>query len=49
MRKNDFILLAHGDGGALTHELVTGLFLRYFPNQTLKSLTDAAEIGRAHV
>jgi len=42
MRKNDFILLAHGDGGALTHELVTGLFLRYFPNQTLKSLTDAA-------
>lgn len=36
------VLLAHGDGGALTHELVTRLFLRYFPNQTLKSLTDAA-------
>ncbi|MEW6446738.1 MAG: hydrogenase expression/formation protein HypE [Bacillota bacterium] len=42
MPENDVILLAHGDGGALTHKLVTGLFLRYFPNQTLKSLTDAA-------
>ncbi|MEW6181890.1 MAG: hydrogenase expression/formation protein HypE [Bacillota bacterium] len=39
---NGIILLAHGDGGALTHELVTELFLRYFPNQTLKALTDAA-------
>ncbi|MEW6173438.1 MAG: hydrogenase expression/formation protein HypE [Bacillota bacterium] len=39
---NGVVLLAHGDGGALTHELVTELFLRYFPNQTLKGLTDAA-------
>ncbi|MDI6631371.1 MAG: hydrogenase expression/formation protein HypE [Bacillota bacterium] len=44
MRKNDFILLAHGDGGALTHELVTGLFLRHFPSRALKSLTDAATL-----
>ncbi|RJX22002.1 MAG: hydrogenase expression/formation protein HypE [Ammonifex sp.] len=35
-------MLAHGDGGALTHELVRDLFLRHFPNQTLKGLTDAA-------
>ncbi len=39
---SDIILLAHGDGGVLTHELVRDLFLRYFSNQTLKGLTDAA-------
>jgi hydrogenase expression/formation protein HypE len=36
------VLLAHGDGGVLTHELVRDLFLRHFPNRTLKGLTDAA-------
>ncbi|HIE13571.1 MAG TPA: hydrogenase expression/formation protein HypE, partial [Desulfotomaculum sp.] len=42
MPENDVVLLAHGDGGALTHRLITDLFLRYFRNQTLKGLTDAA-------
>ncbi len=28
--KNDTILLGHGSGGKLTHELITGLFMKYF-------------------
>lgn len=39
---NDIILLAHGDGGALTHDLITGLFQKHFTGQSLKLLTDAA-------
>lgn len=38
----DIILLAHGDGGALTHELINTLFLRYFGGNILKNLSDAA-------
>ncbi len=41
-KSEDVILLAHGDGGRLTHELVTGLFLRHFENRLLRELTDAA-------
>ncbi|WP_279286974.1 hydrogenase expression/formation protein HypE [Heliobacterium chlorum] len=36
------IMLAHGDGGALTHRLVQELFLRHFPHPTLHGLTDGA-------
>ncbi len=36
------ILLAHGDGGLLTAELISGLFLRFFRSPTLGRLTDAA-------
>lgn len=42
--ENKLILLAHGDGGRLTHELVTGLFLKYFGNDILSQLTDAAAL-----
>ncbi|WP_338823838.1 Carbamoyl dehydratase HypE [Moorella humiferrea] len=44
MKENgrDIVLLAHGDGGALTHELINNLFLRYFESNILKTLTDAA-------
>lgn len=38
----EIVLLAHGDGGRLTHELVTGLFLRHLGNRTLAAMTDAA-------
>lgn len=38
----EVILLAHGDGGRLTHRLVEELFLRYFANPHLAPLTDAA-------
>ncbi|SHI94893.1 hydrogenase expression/formation protein HypE [Desulfofundulus thermosubterraneus] len=42
--ENKLILLAHGDGGRLTHELVTGLFLKHFGNDILARLTDAAAL-----
>ncbi|MFZ5643461.1 MAG: hydrogenase expression/formation protein HypE [Bacillota bacterium] len=36
------ILLAHGAGGELTRQLVDNIFLKYFNNETLKSLSDAS-------
>jgi len=38
------ILLAHGSGGKLSHELVKKLFLPVFDNQILNRLDDRAEI-----
>ena len=38
------ILLAHGSGGRLTHELVKNLFIRKFSNKILNKLDDSAEI-----
>ncbi|MDD3653461.1 MAG: hydrogenase expression/formation protein HypE [Desulfotomaculaceae bacterium] len=40
--KDDLILLAHGDGGLLTHQLLQVYFLRYFNNELLAQMTDAA-------
>ncbi len=36
------VLLAHGDGGLLTRELVEGLFLKYFKSPLLRQFSDAA-------
>lgn len=41
------ILLAHGDGGALTHELIDKLFHRYFTSRQLKLQGDAAVLSSA--
>jgi hydrogenase expression/formation protein HypE len=41
-RKMDKILLAHGSGGKLTHELIKDLFLDRFNNPILKYLDDSA-------
>ena len=38
----DVILLAHGSGGKLSHDLVATLFLRCFGNPTLLQLDDSA-------
>lgn len=38
----ELILLAHGDGGVLTHQLVQGLFQKHFTAPELMALTDAA-------
>jgi hydrogenase expression/formation protein HypE len=38
------ILLAHGSGGKLSHELVQGLFLHHFNNPTLLQLDDSAVV-----
>ena len=39
---SDKILLAHGSGGQLSHELVEHLFLKYFDNPILARMDDAA-------
>jgi len=39
---SDKILLAHGSGGQLSHELVERLFLKHFDNPILAHLDDAA-------
>lgn len=40
----DRILLAHGSGGKLSHELVKNIFLPAFDNEELNQLDDRAEI-----
>lgn len=42
---SDIIMLAHGDGGALTHKLVQEIFLDCFNSNHLNNLTDAATLG----
>jgi hydrogenase expression/formation protein HypE len=38
----DLVLLAHGSGGKLSHDLVDNLFVRHFDNPTLLRLDDSA-------
>ena len=40
--KNKSILLGHGSGGKLTHELIDRLFMKHFSNPALDQQTDAA-------
>jgi len=40
----DRILLAHGSGGRLSHELIEQLFLKHFGNPTLLQLDDSAVV-----
>ncbi len=41
----DKILLAHGSGGKMMHELIRGLLLKHFNNPILKKLADSAVIN----
>jgi hydrogenase expression/formation protein HypE len=41
---HDVILLAHGSGGKLSHDLVERLFVRTFDNPTLLQMDDAAVV-----
>ena len=41
----DQILLAHGSGGILSHELIRDVFARHFSNPFLDELGDAALVG----
>ena len=41
MEHNRHIRLGHGSGGKLTHDLVTGLFLKYFDNEILAQQGDS--------
>ncbi len=42
MIKNDKVLLGHGSGGKLSHDLISSLFVKYFNNDYLDKQTDAA-------
>ena len=42
MIKNDKVLLGHGSGGKLSHDLISSLFVKYFKNEYLDKQTDAA-------
>ena len=39
---NDKILLNHGSGGKMTHELISSLFVKYFNNSILRQQSDSA-------
>lgn len=39
------ILLSHGSGGEMSHELIKNLFVRYFDNQILSGLSDSSVLG----
>jgi len=43
------ILLAHGSGGELSHQLVASLFARSFQNPILQPLDDSAVISAERV
>lgn len=45
MKANGRILMAHGAGGRLTHELISSLFVRCFDNPPLAALDDSAELA----
>lgn len=45
MNKNKKILLAHGSGGTLMHQLIQELFIKKFSNQFLNELTDSAKLA----
>lgn len=40
--KNDRIILGHGSGGQLTHELISNVFMKYFYNEYLSAEGDSA-------
>ncbi|MFC1735626.1 hydrogenase expression/formation protein HypE [Candidatus Hydrogenedentota bacterium] len=42
----DCITMAHGEGGRMTSELISGLFARYFHNPELEPLDDAAVLPK---
>ncbi len=41
-KREDKILLSHGNGGRMMHDLIENLFLKYFDNEILRQQTDAA-------
>ncbi len=44
MQTHDKILLGHGSGGKLMHELIEKVFLKYFDDEQLKGQTDASVV-----
>lgn len=42
MNFHDKVLLGHGSGGKLSHDLISALFVKYFDNEFLRKQTDSA-------
>ena len=42
MNKTDSILLGHGSGGKLSHDLIDNLFTKHFDNTILRQQSDSA-------
>ncbi len=42
MKSTEKILLGHGSGGTLSHELISNVFVKYFANDVLNRQTDSA-------
>ena len=40
--KNKQVLLGHGSGGQLSHDLISNLFVKHFDNPILRKQTDSA-------
>lgn len=47
MQDKNRILLSHGSGGKLSHELINKLFVKYFNNESLEAQTDSAILETA--
>ncbi len=49
--KNKQILLGHGSGGSLSHNLISNLFVKYFDNPILRQQTDSAllKVNSSHM
>ncbi len=45
MKRSETLLLAHGSGGRLTHQLVREIFLPAFDNPYLRTLSDSAVLS----
>jgi hydrogenase expression/formation protein HypE len=44
MKNNEVVLLGHGSGGRLSHNLLSDLFLKHFKNDELAKLNDGARV-----
>lgn len=42
MKKENIVLLGHGSGGKMSHDLIKDIFLRHFDNPVLSAQTDSA-------
>ena len=47
MKKQNHILLSHGSGGRLSHELIEKIFVHHFANDFLRAQTDSATFETA--
>ncbi len=45
MKPDTKILLSHGSGGKLSHDLISELFVKYFQNEILSAQTDSAVLN----